>query len=90
VRWVGCGSVVRGERRHCASCPEIGVGCLSSGEGLIGCSHGGPTDLANLALLCRTHHRAVHQGGWRLTRQPDGRLTATHPTNPTERHPAAA
>jgi Domain of unknown function (DUF222)/HNH endonuclease len=24
--------------------------------------HGGPTDLANLALLCRAHHRAVHEG----------------------------
>ena len=23
---------------------------------------GGPTDLANLALVCRTHHRAVHEG----------------------------
>ena len=41
--------------------------------------HGGPTDLANLALLCRAHHRAVHEGGWQLTRQPDGRLTATPP-----------
>jgi Domain of unknown function (DUF222)/HNH endonuclease len=41
--------------------------------------HGGPTDLANLALLCRAHHRAVHEGGWRLTRDPDGRLTATPP-----------
>jgi hypothetical protein len=55
--------------------------------------HGGPTDLANLALLCRTHHRAVHEGGWRLARAPDGRLTAhpphrTHP--PQRRHPAAA
>jgi hypothetical protein len=27
-------------------------------------------DLANLALLCRAHHRAVHEGGWRLTRHP--------------------
>jgi hypothetical protein len=38
---------------------------------------GGPTDLDNLALLCRAHHRAVHEGGWQLTRGPDGRFTAT-------------
>jgi hypothetical protein len=44
--------------------------------------HGGPTDLANLALLCRAHHRAVHEGGWQLVRQPDGRLTATPPHRP--------
>jgi hypothetical protein len=40
---------------------------------------GGPTDLANLALVCRAHHRAVHEGGWRLARGPDGRFTATPP-----------
>jgi HNH endonuclease len=53
---------------------------------------GGPTDLANLALLCRAHHRAVHEGGWRLTRQPDSRLTATppHRRSPPRRHHAAA
>jgi Domain of unknown function (DUF222)/HNH endonuclease len=28
--------------------------------------HGGATDLANLVLLCRTHHRTVHQGHQRL------------------------
>jgi hypothetical protein len=39
---------------------------------------GGPTDLDNLALVCRAHHRAVHEGGWRLTRGPDG-FTATPP-----------
>jgi hypothetical protein len=38
---------------------------------------GGPTNLDNLALLCRAHHRAVHEGGWQLTRGPDGRFTAT-------------
>jgi hypothetical protein len=49
--------------------------------------HGGPTDLANLALLCRAHHRAVHEGGWRLARSPDGRLAATPPHR---KHRAAA
>jgi hypothetical protein len=53
---------------------------------------GGPTDLDNLVLLCRAHHRAVHEGGWRLQRQPDGRLTATPlpPHRPHRRHHAAA
>jgi hypothetical protein len=41
--------------------------------------HSGPTDLANLALLCRAHHRAVHEGGWRLQRLPDSSLKATPP-----------
>ena len=51
--------------------------------------HGGPTNLTNLVLLCRAHHRAVHEGGWQLARAPDGRLTATppHPTNHTHDTP---
>ncbi|MDQ3455206.1 MAG: HNH endonuclease, partial [Actinomycetota bacterium] len=28
--------------------------------------HGGRTDLNNLILLCRRHHRAVHQRTWRI------------------------
>jgi hypothetical protein len=47
------------------------------GHHLISWLDGGPTDLANLALLCRAHHRAVHEGGWQLTRGPDGRFSAT-------------
>jgi Domain of unknown function (DUF222)/HNH endonuclease len=56
---------------------------------------GGPTDLANLALLCRAHHRAVHEGGWRLVREPDGGLTAApshrrYHYRPHRRHHTAA
>ena len=33
---------------------------------------GGATDLAALVLLCRRHHHALHEGGRRLVRGPDG------------------
>jgi HNH endonuclease len=56
------------------------------GHHLVPWLEGGPTDLPNLALLCRAHHRAVHEGGWRLVRGPDGRLTA----HPPHRRPRAA
>jgi hypothetical protein len=49
--------------------------------------YGGPTDLANLVLLCWAHHRAVHEGGWQLQWAPDGHLTATPPHR---RRPTAA
>jgi hypothetical protein len=37
---------------------------------------GGPTDLTNALLLCRHHHRAVHEGGW--TMHPDDPDRGTH------------
>ncbi|HWD46115.1 MAG TPA: hypothetical protein VHM23_20795 [Actinomycetota bacterium] len=48
---------------------------------------GGPTDLDNLALLCRAQHRAIHEGGWQLTRGPDGHITATPPHQPHRHSP---
>ncbi|MDG2112493.1 MAG: HNH endonuclease signature motif containing protein, partial [Actinomycetota bacterium] len=33
-------------------------------------SLGGPTDLGNLVLLCRHHHRLVHGPEWELQRDP--------------------
>jgi hypothetical protein len=32
---------------------------------------GGSTSLDNLVLICRRHHRLVHEGGFTLRRQPD-------------------
>lgn len=41
--------------------------------------HNGKTATENLALLCRVHHRLVHEGGWRLIRTAAGGLEATPP-----------
>jgi uncharacterized protein DUF222/HNH endonuclease len=62
-------------------------GCRFPGCGLpLGEGHhvrhwaeGGPTTLANLALLCRRHHRAVHEEGYHIDRQPDGGLCFRRP-----------
>src|SRR5262249_46635688 len=35
-------------------------------------AHGGPTTLSNLTMLCRRHHRAVHEEGYQLEREPNG------------------
>jgi 5-methylcytosine-specific restriction endonuclease McrA len=42
-------------------------------------AQGGPTMLSNLALLCRRHHRAVHEEGYQLERMPDGALQFRRP-----------
>jgi hypothetical protein len=52
-------------------------------------ANGGPTALDNLVLLCRRHHRAVHEGGWRLARTPDNRWTARPPGHTSGTPPAA-
>ena len=38
-------------------------------------SHGGPTDLDNLVLLCTKHHQLVHDGHFTMTLTPDRTLT---------------
>jgi len=35
--------------------------------------HGGDTDLHNLVLLCKRHHRMQHHGAWQVRMASDGR-----------------
>jgi Domain of unknown function (DUF222)/HNH endonuclease len=42
-------------------------------------AHGGPTKLSNLAILCRRHHRAVHEEGFHVERQANGELIFRRP-----------
>jgi hypothetical protein len=46
-------------------------------------AQGGPTTLSNLALLCRRHHRAVHEEGYQVERQPGGALQFRRPDGRT-------
>ena len=40
---------------------------------------GGPTTLSNLALLCRRHHRTVHEEGYTIAPGPDGAFQFRRP-----------
>ena len=42
-------------------------------------AHGGPTTLSNLTMLCRRHHRAVHEEGFQVTREANGELSFRTP-----------
>jgi hypothetical protein len=68
--------------RHCIfpGCTRPLTWC--DGHHLVWWTRGGVTALPNLALLCRPHHRMVHEEGWRLVRNRDGRFTASPPTRP--------
>lgn len=43
----------------------------------------GPTDRDNLVLLCWYHHHLVHEGGWKLTGNPDEWLDFISPAGHT-------
>lgn len=54
-------------------------------------AHGGETKLSNLVLLCRHHHRLIHEGGYSVQRtgpnsvrfaRPDGRPIPAQPRPP--------
>jgi hypothetical protein len=54
-------------------------GRFTQGHHLRHWAQGGPTTLSNLALLCRRHHRAVHEEGYQVARLPDGALQFRRP-----------
>jgi Domain of unknown function (DUF222)/HNH endonuclease len=63
--------------RHCRF-PGCAV-TVTQGHHLRHWAEGGPTTLSNLALLCRRHHRAVHEEGFRVERRADGELSFSRP-----------
>ena len=76
--------------RHC-----VFPGCTRplnwcDGHHMVWWTRGGETALPNLALLCRPHHRMVHEENWRLVRHKDGRFSAIPPARPVMPHARSA
>ena len=55
------------------------------GHHLVWWTKGGETSLSNLAMLCRPHHRLVHEGGWSLARVKNEWLATPPGTIPMSR-----
>lgn len=86
--------VVRGATRRALNVRDKGCrwsGCdrtasWTAAHHIVHWAHGGPSDLANLVLLCSHHHWLVHEGGWQIARVEDGSLV-TMPPRPLARSP---
>jgi 5-methylcytosine-specific restriction endonuclease McrA len=65
-------------RDHGCRFPGCGVQ-FGQGHHIRHWAQGGPTTLSNLAMLCRRHHRAVHEEGYHVERQPGGELRFRRP-----------
>src|SRR5882724_464083 len=63
-------------RRRYGACSTIGIVVAASRAAGF---RSAPTTLSNLALLCRRHHRAVHEEGYQVDRRPDGELRFWRP-----------
>lgn len=52
--------------------PGCGQSAYLEGHHIVHWAEGGETSLGNLALVCLGHHRAIHEGGYRITASPAG------------------
>jgi hypothetical protein len=66
-------------RDHTCVFPGCGRRRWLDGHHIRHWAEGGPTDLENLLLTCRHHHKLVHELGWTIRRHPDGTATFIRP-----------
>jgi hypothetical protein len=73
-------SLRRALQRRDQGCRFPGCGLrYTQGHHIRHWAHGGPTKLSNLMLLCRRHHRAVHEEGFQVERLDGGELRFRDP-----------
>jgi hypothetical protein len=67
------------------TCRFPGCGCrYTDAHHITHWADGGETKLDNLVLLCRRHHRAVHEEGWRVEVVVDGKEVRDEPGRPED------
>jgi hypothetical protein len=83
--------VIRDETCRFPSCDRPSTWC--EGHHIRRVIDDGPTELANLVLLCTRHHHRLHQPGWQAKLLPDATFEVTAPdgivrcTSPPRRDP---
>jgi hypothetical protein len=73
--WVAL--VARDQRCRFPECDRPATWC--DGHHIHWFSRGGPTRIDNLVLLCRRHHKRLHQPGWHAKLLPDATFEVTNP-----------
>jgi hypothetical protein len=65
--------------QHCRwpGCDRPGSWC--DGHHIVHWLAGGGGEIENQVLLCRRHHRLVHEGGWQLVKHEDGHVVPIGP-----------
>ncbi len=76
----GLGRALKARDGHCRWPASERSASMCDGHHVVHWIHGGPTDLANLVLLCRRHHRMVHEGGWQLIKTENQKIVCIAPT----------
>jgi hypothetical protein len=69
--------VIRDEHCRFPGCDRPSVWC--EGHHVVWVTEGGPTNLANLLLVCTRHHHILHQPGWHAKLRPDAAFEVTDP-----------
>jgi hypothetical protein len=67
--------VIRDEHCRFPGCDRPSTWC--EGHHVVWVTQDGPTELANLVLLCARHHHVLHQPGWHAKLRPDGEFEVT-------------
>ena len=76
--------IARDEHCRFPGCRQPAVRCED--DHTIPYSHGGPTDVRNLANLCRAHHVLKHNSNWDFRHGPGGVMEVISPTGRIVKH----